>query len=140
MCWRALARELLAVAQARGMVRMVKDLGPGALPLLSLLRDTVREPPLLAFVEEAMQTGADAPVAAYHGAPVADGMPREILSARELEALQLLAQALSVKSIARAMVLSPETVKWHLKNVYGKLGARSREEALALARAQGIVP
>ncbi|WP_370309357.1 helix-turn-helix transcriptional regulator [Sinimarinibacterium flocculans] len=136
----ALARELLAVAQALGMVRMVKDLGSGALPLLSLLRDTVREPPLLAFVEEAMQTGADAPVAADHGAPVADGMPREILSARELEALQLLAQALSVKSIARAMVLSPETVKWHLKNVYGKLGARSREEALALARAQGIVP
>lgn len=44
-----------------------------------------------------------------------------------------------MKGIARALGLSPGTVKWHLKNVYGKLGASSREEALAKARTLDLI-
>jgi LuxR family maltose regulon positive regulatory protein len=58
----------------------------------------------------------------------------EPLSARELEVLQLLATGLSNKAIAHKLVIADETVKKHLKNIYGKLGAHSRTEAIARAR------
>ncbi len=48
--------------------------------------------------------------------------------------LGLIGQALSIKSVARELALSPGTVKWHLRNIYGKLGAYSKEDALAKAR------
>lgn len=51
-----------------------------------------------------------------------------------MEILNQLAQALPNKKIARALNVSPETVKWHLKNVFGKLGVASRDEAVAKLR------
>lgn len=53
---------------------------------------------------------------------------------RELEILELAGRGLSMKSIARELNISPGTVSWHLKNLYCKLGAGSREEALRKAR------
>ena len=38
------------------------------------------------------------------------------------------------KKIARAINVSPETVKWHLKNIFGKLGVAGRDEAVGRAR------
>lgn len=58
----------------------------------------------------------------------------EPLSERELEVLRLLAQALPNKKIARALGLSHETVKWHLRHIYSKLGVGSRDEAVARLR------
>jgi LuxR family transcriptional regulator, maltose regulon positive regulatory protein len=62
----------------------------------------------------------------------------EALSDREAEVLQLLAQALPNKRIARALAISPETVKWHLKNIYAKLHVSSRDEAVARIRDLGL--
>ncbi len=58
----------------------------------------------------------------------------DALSDREMEILNQLAQALPNKKIARALNVSPETVKWHLKSVFGKLGVASRDEAVAKLR------
>ena len=58
----------------------------------------------------------------------------EALSPREAEIAQLLLQNLSNKKIARALDLSLDTVKWHLKNVYGKLGASGRDEVVERLR------
>ena len=58
----------------------------------------------------------------------------EALSEREREVMALLAQALPNKKIARTLGLSPETIKWHLKNIYGKLGVATRDEAVARVR------
>ena len=55
----------------------------------------------------------------------------ERLSARELEVLARLARGDSNKVIARALDLSPHTVKRHVANVLGKLGVASRGQAAA---------
>jgi len=61
-------------------------------------------------------------------------LPVEELSSRELEILHLLNQGLSNRDISQKLFLSVGTVKWHTSNIYGKLGVRSRSEAVALAR------
>lgn len=61
-------------------------------------------------------------------------LSEKLLTVREREVLALLGRALSTKSIARELGLSPGTVKWHLRNIYGKLGAFSKEDALTKAR------
>lgn len=52
------------------------------------------------------------------------------LSRREREILQHMARGLSNKEISRALRVAPETVKWHLKNIYDKLQVSSRVEAV----------
>jgi LuxR family maltose regulon positive regulatory protein len=58
----------------------------------------------------------------------------EPLTARELEILRLISAGRSNPEIAELLYLSLNTVKWHVKNLYGKLGVRSRVEAAARAQ------
>lgn len=61
------------------------------------------------------------------------------LTAKEKELLQCLVQGMSYKMIADAMMISFETVKSHIKNVYRKLHVSSNSEAVAKAIKQKIV-
>ncbi|HSI81163.1 MAG TPA: LuxR C-terminal-related transcriptional regulator [Solirubrobacterales bacterium] len=55
------------------------------------------------------------------------------LSKREREIVGMLAEGLSGAEIAAKLVLSPETVRTHIRNAMGKLGAATRSQAVALA-------
>jgi DNA-binding CsgD family transcriptional regulator len=55
------------------------------------------------------------------------------LSKREREALELLADGLSGAEIADRLVLSPETVRCHIRNAMAKLGASTRPQAIAIS-------
>jgi LuxR family maltose regulon positive regulatory protein len=58
----------------------------------------------------------------------------EPLSDRELEILQLIAQGYSNKGIAKELFITVGTTKWHIHNLYGKLGVNRRAQAINKAR------
>jgi DNA-binding CsgD family transcriptional regulator len=55
------------------------------------------------------------------------------ISSREYEVLEALAEKLTNKQIAAKLFLSESTIKSHVSNLFQKLGANSREEAVSLA-------
>lgn len=65
--------------------------------------------------------------------------PDEPLTPREQEVLQLIAQGLPNKTIARSLQISEHTVKFHVNAILGKLGAQSRTEAVVRASRAGLV-
>ena len=62
-----------------------------------------------------------------------------VLSPREREVLDLLAQGLNGEEVAARLVLSPETVRTHVRNAMEKLEAHTRVHAVAIALRQGEI-
>ena len=60
-----------------------------------------------------------------------------VLTRRELEVLDLVAEGLMNKEVAAELVVSPATVRKHLENVYAKLGVHTRTAAVR-ASANGV--
>ena len=71
------------------------------------------------------------------------GRPRSIdpcpMSARELEVVRRLAKGMVYKQIAVELGLSTSTIRTHLHNIYGKLGARDRAQAVLIATERGWI-
>ncbi|GLX47276.1 DNA-binding response regulator [Streptomyces hygroscopicus subsp. hygroscopicus] len=70
----------------------------------------------------------------------AGSKPSGLMSTRELEVLSILAEGMSNAELARRLFISVSTVKRHLTNIYRKLGAVSRVDALRRAEAAGMLP
>lgn len=62
-----------------------------------------------------------------------------MLSNRELDILQLLAQDLSDREIADRLFIAPNTVKWYNRQIFSKLGVNSRQQAVEQARDLGLL-
>ena len=63
----------------------------------------------------------------------------EPLSERALDVLRLLAEDRTNQEIAHALYVSVNTVKTHLRNIYGKLGVNARRQAIAQTRTLGLM-
>lgn len=66
--------------------------------------------------------------------------PIEELTQREREVLRLLPSRLTQGEIAGELFVSRNTLKFHLRLIYRKLGARSRSDAVAIARLRSLLP
>jgi predicted ATPase/DNA-binding CsgD family transcriptional regulator len=65
--------------------------------------------------------------------------PLEGLSDRELEIVRLVAEGLSDRALAERLAMSVNTIKWYNRQIYSKLGVGSRTQAIARARALGLL-
>jgi LuxR family transcriptional regulator, maltose regulon positive regulatory protein len=139
----------LGLAAPHGYVRIFLDEGE---PMRALLATYRARPACRAYGEAAAadpQFGAylDGLLAAFTWGSQGDGPPpdgrrralEEMLSAREHDVLRLVAEGASNQRIAEELVISIGTVKSHINHMLGKLGARSRTEAVALARRRGLL-
>ncbi|MBV9623282.1 MAG: response regulator transcription factor [Acidobacteria bacterium] len=61
------------------------------------------------------------------------------LTDRELEVLNLVAEGFPNREIARRLRVSPNTIKFHVSSIIGKLGASSRTEAVTLGLRHGLI-
>lgn len=94
---------------------------------------------LAAFERPTESAPAAAPIVA-EGAPDSNAEPAaEILTARELEILRLIAVGMRNQEIGAQLAISPATVKRHVANAYTKLNVSHRTEALVRARALNLL-
>jgi LuxR family maltose regulon positive regulatory protein len=132
--------EALRRGQRFGLLRSLIDAHQDGLKLITTIANGETLDPLLAFYVERLQAAEVTAPAVSKARPAKATASKlqaagiEPLSEREIEVVRLLAQALPNKKIARALGLSPETVKWHLSHIYSKLGVSSRDEAVARVR------
>lgn len=68
-----------------------------------------------------------------------NGISTTSLTPREIEVLQMLAEGLGNKAIARRLTISEHTVKFHIGSIFSKLNASSRTEAVILGARQGLI-
>ena len=124
--------EALTLAQANSFVRSFLDKGKDLIPLLHMAAGRRLFPDycrgLLAEFEKEFP-----PPTSPSPNPAAPSLV-ETISEREIEVLRLLAGGLTYQEIAEAMFVSVNTVKSHLKSIYGKLGVHNRRQAVAQAR------
>jgi DNA-binding NarL/FixJ family response regulator len=72
-------------------------------------------------------------------AKLAEHTPRVALSERELEVLRHIAKGLRNKEIGAALNIAEDTVKIHVKNIFGKLNVIDRTQAVVSASQRGII-
>jgi predicted ATPase/DNA-binding CsgD family transcriptional regulator/DNA-binding XRE family transcriptional regulator len=87
----------------------------------------------------APDVGRPATPATMAPAPAPDGAFPESLTAREAEVLRLMADGLANQAIAARLFIGVGTVKTHVNRLFAKLGATSRTQAVARARALGLL-
>ena len=140
----------LRLAEPEGYIRIFVDEGA---PMAALLRQAHASSSIPSYVETLLTAFPDSelpipPAKRSDGGLAAPAIPHpktdtpylvEPLTPRELEVLRLLAEGASNGEIARRLIVSLGTVKKHTANIFGKLQARSRTQAVARARALDLV-
>ena len=127
-------RDALMLAEPDGFMRIFLDEGP---VMAQLLSDAMAQGMMPGYVSkllavfEAEKQESDLPL------PQALIDP---LSERELEVLALVAAGLKNKEIAEQLFISLNTVLYHIKNIYDKLGVRKRTLAIIKARELDLLP
>ena len=134
-----LLREALDLADSCGLVRVFVDAHPAIAawasefsaeggPQQKLQRNVA--------VARAVRPRPDGGHADAGGPRV---IPSMVLTPKEREVLELIARNLSNKEVAQAMAVGEETVKWHLKNLFGKLDASNRKHLVRRAQILGLL-
>lgn len=121
--------------------RSVLDAGPAVGPILAAYAATIaRTPhsPNLVRLLQALNVVIE-PAPANLVPPPVDSIDVQHFSRRELEILELVLQKRSNKQIASALFITAETVKWHLKNLYKKLGVSDRRLVAEKVRGLGKI-
>ena len=125
--------DALTRAEPEGYVRTFVDKGE---PMAALLQEAAARGVASEYTRRLLWAFARPPSSSR---PTAQRLV-EPLSDRELEVLRLLAGRRTNREIAQALVISVNTVKTHVKNIYGKLAVHDRRGAATKARELDLLP
>lgn len=117
--------QAVTLAQPGGYVRLFIDEG---LPMAELLKQLAQRETAPLYVRKLLASFPDSAFRPSQSELI------EPLSERESEVLQLLATGHSDQEIANRLLVSLNTVRYHTKNLYGKLGVNKRTQAVAKAQ------
>ena len=137
----ALSAQAVRLAQPGDIVRIFVDLGAPMRRLLQALAAREDTPAFLQRILRAFRR--QTPDGCHNGTDSHDpdgfSLPTP-LTPREMDVLALLARRLTNGEIAAELVIAPGTVKTHTLNIYAKLDAHSRRDAVERARELGLIP
>lgn len=151
-------QRIAALVWSADLARMSRDMTTARAALLKALEASARFGTIMPLVEEAGvldrllkdkrigpfvlasgETSETVRKIRAIGNPVPDGARRAGLTRQEAKVLLLVVEGSTNKHVARQLGLSEVTVKFHLSNIYRKIGCRRRTEAVAAAKALGWV-
>lgn len=136
---------VLLTASQEGFMRLILDEGPAVGRLLQRCAASQQEAPagrsdpILAEHLQRLLHAAGPPAAPEAEASPEPGASGEPLTRKEIRVLQLLAEGYSNSAMADKLFVSDSTVRTHLRNINMKLDARSRTQAVAIARKLGVI-
>jgi LuxR family maltose regulon positive regulatory protein len=130
----------LRLAQPSGFIRSFVDEGRLVIEGLMRLRaaQAKGDPALAAYASRIIDAAQAMPVITRR--PAVQAAAKEQLTRREAELVRHLAEGMSNRDLAIALSVSETTVKWHLKNIFGKLSVSNRVQAVRAAQAAGGRP
>lgn len=128
----AALQEALLIAAREGYRRVFLDEAEELAPIARALPASVVDNPALSSLVRALQAHGKAGTAAA-------AAPMEELTKQERRILRQLDTALNNREIAESLFVSEGTLKWHLHNIYSKLGVRHRSAAVASAKKLGLM-
>jgi DNA-binding NarL/FixJ family response regulator len=96
-------------------------------------------PALARLLLERLRPGEAEAEAVRAAEPAVEAEPESPLSPRETTILQAIARGSSIAEIGQSLYISPLTVKSHVRNIYRKLEANSRQHAVYLAQQRGLL-
>lgn len=136
-------RPALSWAATEGHTQLFLDEGAQMLSLLSAIdmasQDAITQMHIKKLLAAFQGKAPTAPRSPTTQASVAAQPLLEPLSTREIEVLSLIAEGLSNGQIGKKLHIALDTVKGHNRNIFGKLQVRRRTEAVARARALGLL-
>ena len=106
--------------------------------LRGLDRRMVKDPGMEGYVHSILDAFSQAPAPLAFPPTLLPDM-QFLLTDRQHDVLELLAQRLSVKEIAEHLYISPSTVRQHKIQIYRKLGVDNKRQAIVVARQQGLI-
>ncbi len=129
-------RQALALSFSGGYGRTVTDKGEEVEALIRWLVGWISGA-LGGWVEQLLKTMSQSQTRPPHRGQSARPELVEPLTERELQIVSQLRGGPSNRQLSDALLITPGTLKWHLSNIYGKLGVPNR--LAAIARAQELV-
>jgi len=132
--------DAVSLSAPEGALRSLRDEGQAFLDVVAFARHRIPSWKTTsetgAFVEQLL-AGRQRPAA---GAAQTRLAPMPQFSSREADVARLLSSGQTNREVAKALAMAPDTVKWHLKNIFGKLSVSNRTQAVLRLQEMGVTP
>ncbi len=132
--------DAVSLSAPEGALRGLRDEGQAFLDVVAFARQRIpswkTNSETGAFVAQLL-AGSQRPAA---GVAATRLVPMPQFSSREADVARLLSSGQTNREVARTLAMAPDTVKWHLKNIFGKLSVSNRTQAVLRLQELGVTP